>query len=160
LPLCAVLTHETIYQAFYDEYETMRGFLHSHSYTGNPLACAAALATLDIFEQDNVIENNQKLIRKMAAATAHFTDHPNIAEVRQTGMILAIEMVKNKKNKQPFAWQERRGLRVYQHALQNQALLRPLGNVVYFMPPYVISEEQIDHLANVAWDGINIATQD
>ncbi|MFA5630237.1 MAG: adenosylmethionine--8-amino-7-oxononanoate transaminase [Porticoccaceae bacterium] len=159
LPLCAVLTRDEIYQAFYDEYQTLKGFLHSHSYTGNPLACAAALATLNIFEQDSVIENNRRLSAKMAEATAHFKDHPHIAEVRQCGMILAMEMVRDKKTKTPFDWQERRGLRVYEHALKNQALLRPLGNVVYFMPPYVISEEQIDHLARVAWEGIEIATR-
>ncbi|MGB1058998.1 MAG: adenosylmethionine--8-amino-7-oxononanoate transaminase [Ketobacter sp.] len=160
LPLCAVLTHDRIYDAFYDDYDTLRGFLHSHSYTGNPLACAAALATLDIFEQDNVIANNQKLIQKMADATAHFSDHPHVAEVRQTGMVLAIEMVKNKADKTPYPWQERRGLKVYEHGLKNQALLRPLGSVVYFMPPYIITEEQIDHLAKVAWEGIEIATKD
>lgn len=160
LPLCAVLTHDRIYQAFYDDYETLRGFLHSHSYTGNPLACAAALATLDIFEQDNVIKNNQHRIRKMAKVTEHFVDHPHVAEVRQTGMILAIEMVKDKKTREPYPWQERRGLKVYQYGLQRQALLRPLGSVVYFMPPYVINDEQIEHLANVAWEGINLATQD
>ena len=158
LPLCAVLTHENIYRAFYDEYETLRGFLHSHSYTGNPLACAAALATLDIFEEDDVVANNRRLIEKMAQVTAHFEDHPHVAEVRQTGMVLAIEMVKNKADRTPFPWQERRGLRVYQHALTREALLRPLGNVVYFMPPYVITEEQIEHLAEVATEGIDIAT--
>lgn len=159
LPLCAVLTTDTIYQAFYDEYNTLRGFLHSHSYTGNPLACAAALATLDIFEQDDVINRNRGLIEKMAAVTAHFGDHPHVAEVRQTGMILAIEMVKDKASKTPWPWQERRGLRVYEHALKNGALLRPLGNVVYFMPPYVITGEEIEHLAAVAWQGIELATR-
>lgn len=158
LPLCAVLTHEKIYQAFYDDYETMRGFLHSHSYTGNPLACAAALATLDIFQQDDVIVENQKLIHKMTEVTRHLSDHPHVAEVRQTGMILAIEMVKDKATKEVFPWQERRGLRVYQHALSENALLRPLGNVVYFMPPYVITEDQLEHLANVATRGIDLAT--
>jgi len=75
-------------------------------------------------------------------------------------MVLAIEMVKDKRSLEPYPWQERRGLRVYQHALSQGALLRPLGSVVYFMPPYVITEEQIDFLAQVAWDGINIATRD
>ncbi len=159
LPLCAILTHEKIYQAFYDDYATLRGFLHSHSYTGNPLACAAALATLDIFETDDTINNNQKLIAKMAQSTEHFIDHPHVADVRQTGMILAIEMVKDKTTKTPFPWQERRGLKVYQHALSQQALLRPLGNVIYFMPPYIITEEQITHLAEVAWQGIELATK-
>jgi adenosylmethionine-8-amino-7-oxononanoate aminotransferase len=158
LPLCAVLTTDTIYNAFYDDYVSLRGFLHSHSYTGNPLACAAALATLDIFRDDNVIERNQKLIAKMQQTTAHFRDHPQVADVRQTGMILAIEMVKDKHTKEPYPWQERRGLRVYQHGLANGALLRPLGSVVYFMPPYVITEEQIEFLAQVAWDGVQAAT--
>jgi adenosylmethionine---8-amino-7-oxononanoate aminotransferase len=160
LPLCAVLTHDDIYQAFYDDYDTLKGFLHSHSYTGNPLACAAALATLDIFEQDNVVENNRRLARKMAEVTAHFGDHPHIAEVRQTGMILAIEMVKDKASKTPYDWRERRGMKVYAHGLKHQALLRPLGSVVYFMPPYVITEEQISHLAAVAWEGIELATKE
>jgi adenosylmethionine-8-amino-7-oxononanoate aminotransferase len=160
LPLCAVLTTDKIYNAFYDDYASLRGFLHSHSYTGNPLACAAALATLDIFRDDNVIARNQKLIAKMQQATTHFRDHPQVADVRQTGMILAIEMVKDKRTREPYPWQERRGLRVYQHGLANGALLRPLGSVVYFMPPYVITEEQIDFLAQVAWDGIRAATRD
>ncbi len=159
LPMAAVLTTDKLYQAFYDDYATLRAFLHSHTYTGNPLACAAALATLDIFEQGNVIEANKALAARMATATAHLTDHPQVAEVRQTGMALAIEMVQDKAGKKPYPWQERRGLKVYQHALQRGALLRPLGSVVYFLPPYTITEEQIDFLAEVATEGIDIATR-
>ena len=160
LPLACVVTHDQIYQAFYDDYENMTAFLHSHSYTGNPLGCAAALATLDIFRQDDVIESNKHLADHMSIAVAHLQDHPHVAEVRQQGMILAIEMVKDKANKTPFPWQERRGLKVYQHALKNGALLRPLGNVIYFMPPYVITPEQIDTLARIATEGIDIATSE
>jgi adenosylmethionine-8-amino-7-oxononanoate aminotransferase len=149
LPMAALLTTDTVYQAFYDDYSTLRAFLHSHTYTGNPLACAAALATLDIFEQNNVIEANRALSARMGQACAHLADHPHVAEVRQTGMALAIEMVENKASKTPYAWQERRGLAVYQHALQRGALLRPLGNVVYLLPPYVITPEEIDFLAEV-----------
>ncbi|MFV0454294.1 MAG: adenosylmethionine--8-amino-7-oxononanoate transaminase [Pseudomonas sp.] len=159
LPMAAVLTTDKLYQAFYDDYSTLRAFLHSHTYTGNPLACAAALATLDIFEQDNVIEANKTLAARMATATAHLADHPHVAEVRQTGMALAIEMVADKARKTPYPWQERRGLKVYEHALQRGALLRPLGSVVYFLPPYTITEEQIDLLAQIATEGIDIATQ-
>ncbi|KRW72693.1 adenosylmethionine--8-amino-7-oxononanoate transaminase [Stutzerimonas nitrititolerans] len=159
LPMAAVLTTDKLYQAFYDDYSTLRAFLHSHTYTGNPLACAAALATLDIFEQDNVIEANKALAARMATATAHLVDHPHVAEVRQTGMALAIEMVADKARKTPYPWQERRGLKVYEHALQRGALLRPLGSVVYFLPPYTITEEQIDLLAQIATEGIDIATQ-
>jgi adenosylmethionine---8-amino-7-oxononanoate aminotransferase len=160
LPLCAVLTSDQIYQMFYDDYDTLRAFLHSHSYTGNPLACAAANATLDIFATDNVIENNRALAAHMAQALAPLNDHPHVAEVRQTGMIAAVEMVRDKASRTAYDWRERRGLRVYQHALTRQALLRPLGSVTYFMPPYVITPDQIDHLARVAIEGIDIATRD
>ncbi|WP_437879354.1 adenosylmethionine--8-amino-7-oxononanoate transaminase [Pseudomonas sp. LRF_L74] len=160
LPMAAVLTTDTVYQAFYDDYATLRAFLHSHTYTGNPLACAAALATLDIFEQDNVIQANKALAARMASASAHLVEHPHVSEVRQTGMALAIEMVQDKASKTAYPWQERRGMRVYQHALQRGALLRPLGSVVYFLPPYVITPEQIDFLAEVASEGIDIATRE
>ncbi len=160
LPLSVVLTNNTIYQAFYDDYEKLTAFLHSHSYTGNPLACRAALATLDIFEQDNVIENNRELARVMREATAHLNDHPHVAEVRQTGMTLAVEMVRSKPTKEPYPWQERRGLRIYQYALSRGALLRPLGNVSYLMPPYVITAEQIRFLAQVMEEGIDMAVSE
>ena len=117
------------------------------------------MATLDIFEQDNVIENNKALAQRMASATAHLVDHPHVAEVRQTGMALAIEMVQDKATKAAYPWQERRGLKVFQHALERGALLRPLGSVVYFLPPYVITPEEIDFLAEVATEGIDIATR-
>jgi adenosylmethionine-8-amino-7-oxononanoate aminotransferase len=160
LPLAACLTTDEVYQAFYDEYDTLRAFLHSHSYTGNPLACAAALATLDIFAEDKVIEANKALASRMHQATRHLVDHPHVAEVRQTGMALAIEMVQDKASKTPFPWQERRGLKVFQHGLTRGALLRPLGNVVYFLPPYIITPEEIDFLATVASEGIDLATRE
>ena len=159
LPLSAVLTRESIYQVFYDEYSALKGFLHSHSYTGNALACTAALASLDLFEQEDTIKRNYILAQSMAQATAHFAEHPQVGEVRQTGMILAIEMAKDKPSREPYPWQERRGLKVYQHALEKGVLLRPLGNVVYFMPPYVITPEEIHLLAEVAWEGIQIAAK-
>jgi adenosylmethionine-8-amino-7-oxononanoate aminotransferase len=93
----------------------------------------------------------------MRDATAGFTDHPHIGEVRQTGMILAVEMVRDRKTRNPFPWQERRGLEVYQYGLEHGVLLRPLGNVVYFMPPYVITTDEIRHLAEVAFNGIDRA---
>ncbi|MDX1588046.1 MAG: adenosylmethionine--8-amino-7-oxononanoate transaminase [Oleiphilaceae bacterium] len=160
LPLSVTLTSDRIYNAFYDDYETLKAFLHSHSYTGNAIGCAVAEATLDIFEQDNVIDENRRLARCMGESVAHLGDHPNVGDIRQHGMILAIELVKDRRTRELFPWQERRGMRVYQHALTQQALLRPLANVVYFMPPYVINEEQIHHLARVATDGIHKAVQD
>jgi adenosylmethionine-8-amino-7-oxononanoate aminotransferase len=160
LPLSAVLTTDAIYNAFYDDYATLKAFLHSHSYTGNALACRAALATLDIFVSDDVLTNNRRLADAMRTATQPFTDHPHVAEVRQTGLIAAIELCRDKRTREPYPWQERRGLRVYRHALTRGALLRPLGNVIYFMPPYVINEDEIRFLADVAREGIDLATMD
>ncbi len=160
LPLAVVLTWEDIYKVFYDDYQSLRAFLHSHSYTGNPLGCSVALATLELFKRENVIERNRELARAMQTATSHFQEHPHVAEVRQRGMILAIEMVRNKMTREPYPWQERRGLTVYQHALKQGVLLRPLGNVIYFMPPYVITEAQINRIAEVAWEGIQLATKE
>lgn len=160
LPLSVTLTTDEVYQAFYDDYDTLRAFLHSHSFTGNPLGCAAALATLDIFAEDDVIERNRELARIMGEATRELADHPHVAEVRQTGMIVAAEMVQDKTARLAYPWQQRRGLTVYQHALKRGALLRPLGNVVYLMPPYVISEDEIRFLAQVAAEGIDLATRE
>ncbi len=159
LPLSVVMTTGDVYEAFYDNYENLRAFLHSHSYTGNALGCSAALATLQIFEDEPVLERNRHLAQYMAQATAHLHDHEHVAEVRQTGMIMAIEMVQDKPSKQPYPWQQRRGLRVYQHGLARGALLRPLGNVVYFMPPYIITEDEIDFMVEVASEGIDLATR-
>jgi len=160
LPLSVVLTGEKVYEAFYDDYATLRAFLHSHSYTGNPLACAAALATLEIFREEDVIGANRVRARRMAAAVDGLRDHPRVGEIRQAGMILAIEMARNGPGREPYPWQERRGLAVYRHALSLGVLLRPLGNVVYFMPPYVVDEEDIALMARAAVEGIERATRE
>ncbi len=107
-----------------------------------------------------MLEANRGLAAAMAQATARFVDHPHVGEVRQRGMILAIEMVKNKATRQPYPWQERRGQRVYRHALSRGVLLRPLGDVIYFMPPYVITPEEIALVAQAAWEGVELATKD
>lgn len=159
LPLSVVLTGDEVYQAFYDDYATLRAFLHSHSYTGNPLGCSAALATLDIFAEDDVVANNRAKAKQLAAAAAPLADHPHVAEVRQHGMIVAIEMVRDRATREPYPWQERRGLRGYQYALEHEVLLRPLGNVVYFMPPYVIDDDEITLLGRVAAGAIDAATR-
>jgi adenosylmethionine-8-amino-7-oxononanoate aminotransferase len=159
LPLSCVLTTGQVYEAFYDDYVTRRAFLHSHSYTGNALACRAALATLELFEREDTLAVNRKLAGVLADAAAPLQDHPNIAEVRQTGMILAVEMVKDRKARTPFPWEERRGLRVCRHALAHGVLLRPLGDVIYFMPPYVITPDEIRWLAEVAIEAIDAAVR-
>ncbi len=160
LPLSAVLTSDTVYRAFYDDYQNLTAFLHSHSYTGNALGCRAALATIGLFQQQDVLGNNRQLAAVMAKGVERFQDHPNVAEVRQTGMIVAIELVRNKKTRESYPWQQRRGLKVYQYALGRGVLLRPLGNVIYFMPPYVITEQEIALMIEVAWQGIQYAVRD
>lgn len=160
LPMSLVVTHERIYDAFYDSYESLRGFLHSHSYTANPLACRAACATLDLLTRDRWLERNQHTSALFRAAVADLQDHPHVAEVRQAGMITAIELVKNKQTRQPFPWQERRGMRIFEYALSQGVLLRPIGGVVYFMPPYIITPEQVQQLVQVAKDGIALAVRD
>jgi adenosylmethionine-8-amino-7-oxononanoate aminotransferase len=160
LPLSVVLTGEQVYAAFYDEYASLRAFLHSHSYTGNPLACTAALASLAIFRDDDVIGRNRALAAHLGHRARELEELPHVAEVRQHGMIVAVELARDGDRRRPFPWQERRGLRVYQHGLRHEALLRPIGNVVYFMPPYVITPEQIDGLVATARAGIEAATCD
>jgi adenosylmethionine-8-amino-7-oxononanoate aminotransferase len=160
LPLSTVLTTEPVYTAFYDEYVKLNAFLHSHSFTGNPLACAAALATLSIFREDDVLARNRELAAHLGTRVRELADHPHVAEVRQTGTIAAIELVRDKKTRAPYDWKERRGLKIYRRALERGVLLRPVGNVVYFMPPYVITPDEIDHIVTVAREGIELATCD
>src|SRR5206468_178939 len=158
LPLSAVMTTEAVYAAFYDEYVKLNAFLHSHSFTGNPLGCAAARASLAIFRDDHVLEANRTLAARLGERAGALADHPHVAEVRQRGMILAIELAADKASRAPYPWQERRGLRVYRHALTRGVLLRPIGNVVYFMPPYVITPAEIDLMVEVARESPLILT--
>jgi adenosylmethionine-8-amino-7-oxononanoate aminotransferase len=137
LPLSAVLTRDAIYQAFYDDAVT-RGFLHSHSYTGNALACRAALATLDIFEQDDVIAANRARAQRMTAVAQALAAHPRVRDFRSTGMIWAFEVADTNAT---FS------RRLFEAALARELLLRPIGATVYFMPPYVISDAEMDLLA-------------
>ncbi len=151
LPLSVVLTTENVYQAFYCDYNLYKAFLHSHSYTGNALACSAANATLDLFETTDVIGSNAEKSAYIKAKLARFEALPQVKAVRQTGMVAAVEL-------QNYDPQKRMGLKVYQYGLQQGVLLRPLGNVVYFMPPYVISFEEIDIMMSVAYDAIGALT--
>lgn len=134
LPLSVTLTSEQVYGAFYDD-ETTRGFLHSHSYTGNALACRAALAVLDIFEQDGVLESNREKSAVFTRRCVPLARHPQVRNFRNTGMIWAFDAA----DEDPAF-----SRRFYQRALTRGLLLRPLGNTVYFMPPYVIDSSQMD----------------
>ncbi|MCE2831931.1 MAG: adenosylmethionine--8-amino-7-oxononanoate transaminase [Oxalobacteraceae bacterium] len=134
LPLSLVMTTDDIYQAFYHP-DIGRAFLHSHSYTGNPLACRAALATLDIFDEDDVLLKNRERADKLGAALAAVAAHPNVSNARQTGMICAFDVTPEVTD--GFS------RRFFAAALQQGVLLRPIGTTVYWMPPYVVSDEEI-----------------
>ncbi|MDO9056009.1 MAG: adenosylmethionine--8-amino-7-oxononanoate transaminase [Sulfuricurvum sp.] len=136
LPLSVVLTTEEVYGSFYCDYNPSRSFLHSHSYTGNALACAAANATLDIFESENVIENNRMTIALIGEELKRFEGLARVKEVRQCGMIAAIEL-------EGFDPSERIGLKIHQHCMREGVLIRPLGSVIYVMAPYVITPDEL-----------------
>lgn len=157
LPLSAVLATQALYDGFLDD-SRERAFLHSHSYTGNPLACAAALATLDIFEADDTIARNRATAARMAELAAPLREHPHVADVRQAGMIVAFELAEGGRRGAPFDPARRAGLRAYRHALGRGVLLRPLGDVLYWMPPYCIDEQQLALLADVTRTAIDAAT--
>jgi adenosylmethionine-8-amino-7-oxononanoate aminotransferase len=147
LPLSVVMTTDEIYSAFYCDYNEYKAFLHSHSYTGNPIACAAALATLEIFESENILEENRKKSKYIFKKLERFKELKMVENIRGLGMVFAF-------NIKGFKPQERVGLRVYQYGLKNGVLLRPLGNTIYFMPPYIISYEEIDLMLDVAFRAV------
>jgi adenosylmethionine-8-amino-7-oxononanoate aminotransferase len=137
LPLSCVLTTDDVYGAFYAD-DVARGFLHSHSYTGNPLACRAALAVLDIFRDDDVIERNHDRARRWSESLAPIAAHPNVQNFRQRGMIFAWEV---RTARSDFArW-------CFMEALAAELLLRPIGRTVYVMPPYIVTEDEMTMLA-------------
>jgi adenosylmethionine-8-amino-7-oxononanoate aminotransferase len=147
LPLSVVMTTNDVYQAFYCDYNEYKAFLHSHSYTGNPLACAAALATMEIFEQNDILGENENKSLYIMEKLKKFSTLSNVKEIRQQGMVTAIEL-------EGYEATERIGLKIYEYALTQGVLLRPLGHVIYFMPPYVISYEEIDKMIDVAYEGV------
>jgi len=140
LPLSLVMTTDEIYQAFYHQ-DSRRGFLHSHSYTGNPLACRAALATLDIFEKENILEKNKVLAQQLATAFSWAKEDERIIHFRQAGMILAFDI-------KPEHLCENFSKEFFAHALNQGVLVRPIGSTIYIMPPYIINDDEITHLSN------------
>lgn len=158
LPLAAVLATQAIYDGFLDD-SRERAFLHSHSYTGNPIACAAALASLAIFGSDDVLARNRGTSARMAELAAPLTDHAHVADVRQTGMVLAFELTRDGDRATPFDPRARVGLHAYRAAIAHGVLLRPLGDVLYWMPPYCIDEDALRHLARVTRTAIDAGVE-
>ena len=151
LPMSVTCVTEEIYDAFYADFSEGRAFMHSHTYAGNPLGCAAALAVQKIFREQHILETaNQNaawLTKEMAAA---FGSHPNIGAIRHIGLIQAIELVKDPATKEPLDASERTGYAIYKKALEYGLVLRPLGDVLYFNPPLNITREELSQAIDMA----------
>lgn len=154
LPMAATLATEEIWQAFLGEYAESKTFFHGHTYGGNPLGAAAALATLGIFEEERTLEKMPEKIARLAEHLARLADLPRVGDVRQRGLIAGVELVRDKATKEPFPWEEKRGIRVCDHARSEGVLLRPLGSVLVIMPPLAIAVEQIDRICGAIERGI------
>ena len=150
LPMAITITTKEIYDAFYDDYNKGKAFMHSHTYSGNPLACSAALAVQDILEEEHILEHAAVRAKYLHAALEKaLGDHPNVGEIRHIGLINGIELVADRATKTGFPSEDRVGYQVYKNALQEGLLLRPLGNVLYFNPPLIINEKEIDEAVSI-----------
>ncbi|MBI4388594.1 MAG: aminotransferase class III-fold pyridoxal phosphate-dependent enzyme, partial [Nitrospinae bacterium] len=155
LPLAATLAEEKIYRAFYDEYSTRKMFLHSHSYTANPLACACANETLSLLRENDFLSSALgPKIKALGERGRALEELPWCGEFRQTGMIGAAELVEDKETREPFAFERRVGYQIYLEGLRRGVFMRPLGNVIYFIPPLTISEDEIETMIGAARDSI------
>lgn len=151
MPMAIAITTQEIYDAFYDDYLKGKAFMHSHTYAGNPLACSAGLEVLKILEEENIIKKaneNAKYFNQIIKEK--FLSYKNVGEVRSIGLINAIELVKDKKTKEPLDYRLRTGYQIYKKALEKGVLLRPLGDVIYFNPPLIIEKDDMDFVTDVA----------
>lgn len=156
MPLSTVLTTDEIYNCFYSDYTEMKGFFHSHTYCGNAMASAIALENLKILEEDNILEKNKEKAKYLSKKVKEtFENHPWVGDIRQIGLITAIELVEDKESKKGFNWEKRVGYEIYKIALKKGLLLRPLGNVIYFNPPYIIEKADIDFMVKTAKESLN-----
>ena len=156
MPMALFVTTQKIYDAFYADYNTGKAFMHSHTYSGNPLACSAANAVLDILEDGSVLKTAQQNAKYFNDLIKEkFLNHKNVGEVRHIGLINAIEIVKNKKTKESFDSKLRTGYQIYKKALKRGVILRPLGDIIYFNPPLIIEKKDMDYAVNTAFECMN-----
>jgi len=159
MPMAATLATDEIYRAFLGDYAESKTFFHGHTYGGNPLAAAVALANLEIFDEEQTLAGLPPKIARLAEHLDRIGKLPHVGDVRQRGMIGAVELVEDEATKRPYDWTEKRGLRVCNSALKEGVWLRPLGNVIVIMPPLAISLEQLDKIAAAVERGIIAATR-
>jgi adenosylmethionine-8-amino-7-oxononanoate aminotransferase len=158
LPMSATLATSDIWNAFLGTYAESKTFFHGHTYGGNPLCAAAALATLDVFEEERTLDQLPAKITRLAEHLARLARLPHVGKVRQCGTLGAVELFRDVATGEPYPWQERRGYRVCDHALREGVWIRPLGNVVVIMPPLSIRVDQLDRIALAVEHGIAAAT--
>lgn len=160
MPMAVFATTQKIYDAFYDDYNTGKAFMHSHTYSGNPLACSCANAVLDLMEDGSILKRAQEnAIYFNNIIKDKFLSHKNVGEVRHIGLINAIEIVKNKDTKEAFDGKLRLGYQIYKKALKKGVILRPLGDVIYFNPPLIIERNDMDYVTDVAKECMNEVLQ-
>ncbi len=160
LPLAATVATEKVYSAFLGEYDEFKTFFHGHTYTGNPLGCAAALASLEIFERENIIEAIQPKIDYLRTRlTKEFLPLPHVSDVRQWGCMIGIELVEDKASRKSFAAERRMGHKVILEARKHGVMIRPLGDVIVLMPPLSITDDELVTLLDVVYDCIKSVTQ-
>ncbi|MEE9164858.1 MAG: adenosylmethionine--8-amino-7-oxononanoate transaminase, partial [Nitrospinota bacterium] len=154
LPLAATLTAEEIFNAFCGDYSELKTFFHGHTFTGNPVTCAAAVASIDLFKKEKTLIQLQDKIKLLKEKLSLITKLSHIGEVRQAGFMVGIEMVKNKKTGEPYPWQDKMGIKVIMEARKKGVIIRPLGNVIVLMPPLSISEDELITLVDVVYESI------
>lgn len=159
LPLAVTLATDEIYGAFLGEFKDLKTFFHGHSYTGNPLACAAAIACLDLFEKENILENLKGKSEILDKWHKEILSLKHVGDVRNIGLMTGVELVKNKGTKEPYDWTEKMGWRVTYRARENGVIIRPLGNIAVIMPPLTISEQNLDQLFKVIKEAIVSAAE-
>ena len=159
MPMAIAVTTQEIYDAFYDDYLKGKAFMHSHTYAGNPLACSAAVEVLKILEEEKIIEKaNEKGKYFNQIIREKFLPIKNVGEVRSIGLINAIELVKDKKTKDPLDYRNRTGYQIYKKALEKGVILRPLGDIIYFNPPLIIEKEDMDFVTDIALEAVKEIT--
>jgi len=159
LPLAATITTEKIYNAFLGEFKDLKTFFHGHTYTGNQIACAAAVANLEIFKKEKTLKTMQKKIEILKKGLFKITELPHVGDVRQKGFMVGIELVKDKKTKEPYPTGEKIGWKVCCKARKKGLIIRPLGNVIVLMPPLSISNQELKRLVEITAEAIREVTE-
>lgn len=158
LPVAATLVTEQIYDAFFADYEEQKTFFHGHSFTGNPLGCAVALANLRLMEERGVVQQVAQKAIVLEQLLRPLYNLPHVGDIRQKGLMAGIELVRDKETKEPYHWNERIGVRVCQVAREKGLLTRPLGNVIVFIPPLVSTTEELADMVRILAESIQDVT--